>query len=425
MTDDLWLDEPEGPSEPRRGSSARRAGLVAAAAVLVAAVAVPAALVIAGGDDGGHHLGAPVSRAEAEHHVLQALSATTDSGSFDLSYKLSQTPPTATPATTTTTAGCNTPVQSAVAPGGGPVAPGDVVECIPATTQPDDLQVAGSGVIDTSPMAMVVSAQIGTASSPDNGIQVTVRVDPTTVYENLGTLVPTLAPPPADQNETGSLIPAFAGLTESTLGPRLGAVAMLGMASPTGYLNLDQASITSADQTGTGTVGGVPVTVYQVTEDPSQLENAPGVSPEESSAVRDAMGVLDQQGYTGTSVTVSVDASGFIRQATSTARFSDGATVVLDATMSDFGCAGTVLMPGQTGDGSAAAGCATPDTGTAPTTTTVPPATTTVPPTTSTTGPAVTTPTTVPGTTPTTQGDGSTTTLPSSVPPADGIAPTG
>ena len=36
---------------------------------------------------------------------------------------------------------------------------------------------------------------------------------------------------------------------------------MGGLSSPTGYLDLDQSMVTGADQTGTGTVDGVPVTV--------------------------------------------------------------------------------------------------------------------------------------------------------------------
>jgi hypothetical protein len=44
---------------------------------------------------------------------------------------------------------------------------------------------------------------------------------------------------------------------------------------------------------------------------------------------------------------VSIDASGFIRETDSTARFSDGSTTHRESTFSDFGCAGKVLMPRQ------------------------------------------------------------------------------
>ena len=124
---------------------------------------------------------------------------------------------------------------------------------------------------------------------------------------------------------------------------------MLGMASPTGYLDLTLPSISGATPDGTGTVDGVAVTDYDVTVDPSQLATSPATTPEEATTIDNAVAVLDQQGYTGTTVVVGIDASGFIRQAVWTTRFTDGGTSVLTATFSDFGCAGSVLMPGQTG----------------------------------------------------------------------------
>ncbi|HUA94572.1 MAG TPA: hypothetical protein VMB82_03495, partial [Acidimicrobiales bacterium] len=81
--------------------------------------------------------------------------------------------------------------------------------------------------------------------------------------------------------------------------------------------------------------------------------------------------------------TVSIDESGYIREVVEDAQFSDGSTVTSDVRLSDFGCAGTVLMPGQQGTTAPPAGCVSPDTGVAPTpgtsTTTVPPATTAPP----------------------------------------------
>jgi hypothetical protein len=145
---------------------------------------------------------------------------------------------------------------------------------------------------------------------------------------------------------------------------------MLGMASPTGYLDLYQQDVDGASQTGTSTVNGVPVTVYQVAVDPTQLVNDPGITSEESSTASAAIGVLNAQGYSGTTDDVSIDNSGFIREVKSVARFSDGGTVVLDVTLSNFGCAGTVLMPGQQGPSAPPSGCTSPDTGAAPTTTT-------------------------------------------------------
>jgi hypothetical protein len=341
--------------------------------------------------------------------VLSALSATTDTGSFDFSYTIQSTPASSTAPTTTPTTVCQTeqvPVPNgSSASGTGPAttgtATGGVVQSAPNFASPVDAApqgavsvsaatgsvggtlppgyswqtqtvcngpvsapdpvVQGSGVINTNPSAMVASAAIG------GGLDVTVRVDDASVYEE-GTNDTGLAPMASDGPGSGSSLPQFAGITEGTLGSREGAVAMMGMASPTGYLDLIQPAITAAAQTGTGTVDGQPVTNYQVTNDLSQLAGAPGTSTAESQTISAALGVLDGQGYTSNNVVVSIDGSGFIRQVRSTDEFSDGGSVTLQATFSDFGCAGTVLMPGQTGAGVPPAGCTSPDG--APTTTT-------------------------------------------------------
>jgi hypothetical protein len=235
-----------------------------------------------------------------------------------------------------------------------------VTSCNGPVTAPDPV-VQGGGVINTNPLAMVASADIG------QGLDVTVRVNDASVYEE-GTNDTGLAPMSSDGSGSGTSLPQFAGLTEGTLGSREGAVAMMGMASPTGYLDLIQPAITAAAQTGTGTVDGEPVTNYQVSNDLSELAGAAGTSTAESQAISAALGVLDGEGYTSNDVVVSIDGSGFIRQVRSTDAFSDGGTVTLEATFSDFGCAGTVLMPGQTGSGAPPAGCTSPDG--APTTTT-------------------------------------------------------
>jgi hypothetical protein len=159
---------------------------------------------------------------------------------------------------------------------------------------------------------------------------------------------------------------------------------MGGLSTPTGYLDLDQSMISGANQTGTGTVDGVAVTIYTISIAPGQGENIPGLNAEQAKAIADSDAILKQQGFTGSTVQVSVDASGYIRQTRSVAHFSDGSTTSSESTFSDFGCAGTVLMPGQSGASAPPAGCVSPDTGVAPTTTTTStdPPSTTVPPTT-------------------------------------------
>lgn len=356
----------------------------------------------------------------AEHEVLGALSATTDANTFDFSYQLSTTPPTTSVPTTTSTTVCHaitlpartvtppgavqtmptsrsaavgaaasssgggyisasasasvskkgTVVQSSsgygvATSGSGPRISAPVVssngketvtECTGGPVTTPETPVTGSGVANVNPKAMLVRATVGSSS----GLMVTVRVDSTTLYEDLGTLETSLAPPTSMANASGQSISGFAGITESTIGTREGSIAMLGMASPTGYLDLYQQDVDGATRTGTSTIDGAPVTVYQVAVDPTQLLNDPGITSEEAQTASASIKTLDAQGYTGTTDTVSIDASGYIREVDSVAHFSDGGTVVLDVMLSNFGCAGTVLMPGQQGPSQPPAGCTSP-----------------------------------------------------------------
>jgi hypothetical protein len=363
---DLWIDEGSGSS--RKYPNRRRAGIVLGVAACVALIGVPVGLLVASGPE-------PAPQASPPHHVtiggglakrsvLHALSATTDSGTFAFTYQLNESP-----------------YQSGSAVDG----PSCSGSSCPTTPVLQSTQVQGSGTINTNPMAMAASAAI--SSNGVSGLQVGVRVDPTTVWE-VGYADNGLTP--AANDAGGNDLPGFAGLVEGTLGPREGAVAMMGMASPTGYLDLVEPAVTSATEVGTSTVDGVAVTQYQLTIDPGSLATAPGTSTEEQNAIDAAIQSLTGQGYRTIRDLVSIDASGFIRESASTVTFSDGGTVTLDAHFSNFGCAGTVLMPGQGGDSTPPSGCVSADTGTAPTATS----------TTTTTGPSSQTPTTVSPVTP-------------------------
>jgi hypothetical protein len=390
----LWLDEGKPIRDPHK--SARRAWLVAGAAACLVVIGIPVGLLVSGGSGSGSPHQTSQKNAvvhpgdgPAKRSVLAALSATTDSGSFSFSYVLNEAPGTAT---TTTTAPCPTAFQSS--PTGGPVSStsggaiiNSVGECGEAVSA--DNVVQGTGIINTNPMAMAASADISQGGT--GGMQVGVRVDATTVWE-VGSSDNGLTPQSDDG--TGQSLPGFAGLTEGTLGSREGAVAMMGMASPTGYLDLVQPAISGAAEVGSSTVDGVSVTQYELEIDPAALADAPGVSSAEASTITSAVALLTAQGFTSIRDLISVDASGFIRESSSTVAFSDGGTVTLDAQFSDFGCAGTLLMPGQGATSTAPTGCTSPDTGVAPPTTTV----------------VAPTPTTVvsPGVTPTTPGTATT-----------------
>ena len=364
MADDLWLEE--GPPAQPPGARRWRAGIVVAAAVCLVVVAVPVALVVSGGsgargadakgshtDRFGHGRSAPSSSA--------ALNATTGSGNFDVNYTFGGQ--SAGASTTTTTTGCGGP---GVAPGGasrpsdGPGA--GTVNSYPALcmsgARADSQPVTGTATIDLAPFALVATSQVsgfGTVVLRDNG---------TDVWEEGGGNYGLT--PGSNASGPGSSLTGFAGLVEGTLGPRQGPLAMLGLASPTGYLNLDPAETSSADQVGTDTVDGVPVEVYQITQSPAQAAQVPGLTDQEQQAVAAAMQLLSQQGYTGSTVRVSVDAAGFIRRTQTTDHFSDGTTLTSEAEFSDFGCAGTVLMPGQSGSSTPPTGCTSPDDPTPP-----------------------------------------------------------
>jgi hypothetical protein len=200
-------------------------------------------------------------------------------------------------------------------------------------------------------------------SNVSNFGPVTVQVDDTNYWETAGSGPPT-------NTGTGQPISSFAGLVEGTLGPREGAGAMMGLASPTGYLSITKEAIVGAATIGTGTVNGRPVTNYRVAVDPSLLANVAGLSAEELTTIKAALAVLEAQGFTGNSTDVSVDANGFVVRTVSTNSFADGGSVVSEDVFSDFGCAGAVQLPGRpVGTGSST--CA--DTDTPTTTTTVAP----------------------------------------------------
>ena len=415
----LWFDDPPGGTSRR--ANRRRVWAVVASVVCIAALAVPVGLALSSSGPTAKpaKTASPhVTRGVAEQQVLSALSATTSSGSFDVSYEFDPaTPPTVTTTTTTTAPTCHVVANSAgggVASGvtaGGPTSSPATSELCTASgvagSSPGETSpTTGHGTIDTDPFAMVAVSNV-----PGLG-EITLRDNGTDVWEYGGADYGLASGSSA--SGSGASLSGFASLVEGTLGTRQGALAMGGLSSPTGYLDLDQSMVNGADQTGTGTVDGVPVTIYTISIAPGQGENIPGLSAEEAKTIADSDAILKQQGFTGTTVQVSIDASGYIRQTRSVAHFSDGSTTSSESTFSDFGCAGSVLMPGQTGATAPPAGCVSPDTGVAPTTTTTStiPASTTVPsttlpptPTTVTEPPNSTTSTTLPPTTTTSQGD--------------------
>jgi hypothetical protein len=347
-------DRRPGP-RPSRGRTVAR---VVSVTVLVA-VAVPVILALASArTTTAAHKHSGVAR----HRVLAALDTTIASGSFNITF--SQQPLTTATSPTTTTTECFTPATSGTVetvPNGvnGEVTVNGIMnnpagQVCTGSVDNSGLAISGTGTIDTNPFAMVVHTQV-----PGLG-QITLRDNGTDIWEYGGGDYG--LSPGSTATGPGSSLPGFAGLVEGTLGAREGASDMMVLANPTGYLELDENAISGADQVGTDTVNGVPVTVYQITLDASQEATVTGANAAESSAIQQALSTLKQEGYTGTSTKISIDAAGYILRTDSTAMFSDGSTQSGETTFSDFGCAGTVLMPGQSGSSSPPVGCVSPDT---------------------------------------------------------------
>ena len=406
--DGSYIDD--HPARQSIRSRRRPAVLVAASILLLAAVGAAVGLVVSGSSGSG---GGPseaskssnghngnASSAAARLRVVSALGATTAAGNWNISYSYSEAPGKGAATTTTTSPPISCPTT----------APTTNCVTIEEGQSPENVTVTGTGTIDVSPKAMVTEAD------PSNFGEVILRINSSTVWELGSNDGGGLAPSPTSAAEagSGSSLSGFSGLVEGTLGTREGAIAMLGIASPTGYLELDEEAISGVTATGQATVNGETVSQYRIATDPTQLEKDPSASSEEISTIEQALATLQGQGLTTTTTDISVDAQGFIVQSVSTYGFSDGGSVTVEAMFSNFGCAGTVLMPGQTGPASPPANCVSPDTPQS-TTSTSPSTSSTASTTTSTTTP---TPTPPPTSTSPTTSPLPTTTVPSTIPAA-------
>jgi hypothetical protein len=293
----------------------RRGGLISAVSTF-AAIGLTVGLVLMLGPKnrtpGVSHHGA----IGAMHSVLAALSDTTDANSYAFDYST-----TFQPATDSSPA------------------------FAPTTT-------SGHGVVNLNPYVMVTT-NASDSSFPD----VTAVFDSDSVWEfgagNYGT-------GNAIANSPGNALPGFAQSVEGSLGQGQGALMMVSLANPMGRLTLDQSMIKSAQPAGTGTVDGVAVTNYQITVDLTDALDQPTLSDEQRTTITQALGILNQQGYVGTTEIVSIDAAGYIRETRSMATFSGGGSVSSTNTLSAIGCAGTVT-PGRPVVTPAPLECVSPD----------------------------------------------------------------
>jgi hypothetical protein len=305
----VWLER----DEPGSGPVARR-GRVVVTAVCLGLVGALVGFTLWGGSRTSKGVHVEVSPAM---RVISALGATVASGRWNMTFETSFTPPSGTAA------------------GAGPAL---------------GLSIAGHGTTNLNPFAMVAYANIA-------GIgPVTTMMNSSKVWEFGGGQYGTTG----SDSGPGASIAGFAPLVEGTLGPEQGAVAMMGLGSATGYLDLVQQAITTATATGTGTLDGSVVTYFRVAVDPTKLLSVSGTTPEEVSALQDALQLLTQHGYQAMTDTVAVDQQGYIRGITQIVTFSDGGVATNRTTFSDLGCAPTVVLPGGRSPTTATAPCKPP-----------------------------------------------------------------
>jgi hypothetical protein len=236
--------------------------------------------------------------------------------------------------------------------------------------------VEGHGTLNVAPYALTTVADVSHLGS------IIVRTDGVNLWEHGGGQYG-LAP---DGTEgPGQSLAGFADLVESTIGKGPGAVSMLNLASPTGYLALASPTVSSATSAGTGTVDGAPVTYYAAEVDLRRLADLPGLGAEQRRTIADATESLASAGYDGTDVRIAIDASGYVVETTASTVFGDGARFRTHTVLSHFGCVGRVRMPGgaATPPPAISDGCTAPpsdvsSTTVSSTTTTLPAVTTTV-----------------------------------------------
>jgi hypothetical protein len=326
----------------RRGPRSRRIAALLLAAAVVAAGAVGIARMTNDSNtprrrvEPGTHRSVKINDSQARVDVLAALNSTTASGSFKIHFRLSAEP---APGSSTTSTTCppfvgtegNVPNTTSIGAG--------IVVCGGGYTYsgPDNnrVTISGDGVVHVEPTAMVTTAQV-----PNLG-EITTRVDGTRVWEDGGA---NYGMTPSSDNGPGSPLSQFASLVSGTLGRREGAIAMNSLASPTGYLDIAKESITASSKLDDAVVNGVPVHVYEVTIDTMKALERPGLTSEEIKATTAALDTLRAEGYTTTTVRLSIDGLGFIRRAHTVVSFDDGGTVTGDTTFSDFGCSSVVML---------------------------------------------------------------------------------
>jgi hypothetical protein len=237
-----------------------------------------------------------------------------------------------------------------------------------ATSGAPTNQFTGHAIVNLEPYAMVAET-----NSPRLGA-ITTHVNSTHVWQLGGATVG------HGPGAPGLSLADYSSQVVGTLGRGPGALAMISIASRGGYLYLEEEAIASAEPAGTGTVGDVPVTYYDVTIDVTRLVDAPNLSDVQRETIAAALPLLEESGYRGTTERIGVDDMGHVREVNATTNFDDGSSTVGHSVLSNFGCAPKVYMPNETPPpATEPPPCATTTTASRSTTTTASPSTTTAP----------------------------------------------
>jgi hypothetical protein len=283
--------------------------------------------------------------------VVDDVNATVASGSYDMTFTDTTTPPTQCAQSSGGQQEVGSPGQKSTAT--------TVEPCWTENTLPPGIStentlssISGHGTVDTNPYAMVTVSDVGSLG------MITLYDNGTDVWEIGGGDYGLSAP---GQAGPGAPLSGYAGSVEGTVGQVAGALDMQGLASGTGYLDLEAQEIQGAQPAGTGSVDGVPVTIYKLSQSGLEDPDISGLTPEQVQTIRAANAIIESSGFAGKTTWLSVDSEGYIREQKTEYTLPEGSAVTADTVLSNFGCAGTVLMPGQQGSSAPPSGCLSPD----------------------------------------------------------------
>jgi hypothetical protein len=348
---------------------------VAAACIVVAVVA--ALLVPSLGHGTPSRRGAAQLQDHLARLVVDDVNVTVAAGSYDMTFSDTTTPPTQCPQTPGSTGEVGGSTQKSTATLGGSCTTGNGLS--PSVSTDGTLSsISGHGTVNLDPYGMVTVSDVGPYG------EITLYDNGTNVWEigggNYGLSAPGQAGP-------GAPLSGYASSVEGTVGQVQGALDMEGLASGTGYLSLQAREIQEAQPGGTGSVDGVPVTIYKLSESGLLDPGVPGLTEEQVTTIRAADAIIEASGFAGKTTWVSVDDAGYVREQKTQYTLPDGSMVTEDTILSNYGCAGTVLMPGQSGTSTPPAGCVSPDTAGSSSSATTPSTTSSTQPSTPTTVP--------------------------------------